>query len=261
MKTLDFHRSFIVFEIDFEKKPPKTVSDLRQNKHNRARVRIDCRCQITDPNGKSTDYFLGESCKTERVGVARDVGLFIQPNADFRPVFSAEYAMFFKSWDKNDKGVMLQPPSLGPQPERQVVKAGEAFHRHAIRLAHTEGTVLTEVNDIIQATDDGRPLVARTEYAMAGYRVLLEYPVLTFNVSEKCQFYQTDTGPVIFPELNQPHQGVPDTFRLAFSAFNCADWIEFIVQKPTPIGNGVSVNHYSESVRINPCKNALLRTD
>jgi len=261
MKVLAFPRSFLVFEVDFDRKPPKTVSDFRQNKHNRARIQIDCRCQITDRGGNATDYFLGESCKTERVGVPRDVGLFIQPNADFRPVMSEEYSVFFKSWDKNDKGVMLQPPSLGPQPERQVVKTNEAFYRYAIRPAHVEATPLSDVKEIIQATDDGKPLVARTEYAMAGYRILLEYPVFTFNVSEKHQSYQTDTGPVIFPELDKPHERVPDSFRLAFSAFNAPDWIEFIVQKPTSVGNGISVNHYAESVQINGCKNSILRTD
>jgi hypothetical protein len=258
MKTLDFHRSFIVFEIDFDRKPPKTVSDSRQNKHNRARVQIDCRCQVTDPDGKATDYFLGESCKTERVGVSPDVGIFTQPNADFRPVMSDECVIFFKSWDKNDKGVMLHPPSLGPQPERQVVNPREAFYRHTLQLQHTRAALLADAREIIAAADAGQPLVARTEYAVAGYEVVLEYPVLTLNVSEQHLSYQTDTGPVLFPELNQPHARAAETFRLAFCAFNTPDWIEFIVQKPTPIGNGVSVNHYSETVQIAGCRNSIL---
>ncbi len=257
MKILDFHRSFLVFEIDFVKKPPRTVSDTRQNQHNRARVQIDCRCQITDPRGRKTDYFLGESCKTERVGATRETGVFIQPNADFRPVLSKESGVIFKSWDRNNKGVMLVPPSLGPQPERQMIKTREAFYRHKIQLAHVNGRALKNVESIIRATDEGRPLVARTEYTVAKYRVLLEYPILTFNVSEKYRFYQTDTGPVIYPELNQRHTSAHETFRLAFSAFSQPDWIEFIVQKPTPVGGGVSVNHYSESVQVNGCKNTI----
>lgn len=259
MKTLEFHKSFITFELDLDKKAAKTVVDTRQNTHNRPRIQIDCRCQITDPSGKTTDYFLGESCKQERVGVSREVGVFLQPNADFRPVFSDEYAMFFRSWEKNNRGVMLDPPSLGPQPERQVVNADEAFYSHALKLKYADGVLLSTAEEIIQATDDGAPLVARTEYQVAGYNVLLEYPIFTMNVSEKHISYQTDTGPVIFPELDQPHDNVPASFRLAFSAFNSPDWIEFIIQKPTPVSDDISVNHYSEIVQIEACKNSIIK--
>lgn len=247
MLVLDFGRSFFWFEIDFEKKPPKTVSDARQNTHNRARIRIDCRCELTTPTGQTTEYFLGEACKTERVGVGRDVGIFTQPNADFRPVLSADYALIFKSWDKNDKGVMLVPPSLGPQPERQVIATQDAFYRHGFLLHPVEGVELTTVDAVIQATDAGQPLVARTAFDVAGYHVVLDYPVVTLNVSEKFQGYQTDTGPVLFPDLAQPHTQPLDMFWLAFCAFNSPDWTEFIVQQPTPVGAGISVNHYSES--------------
>jgi hypothetical protein len=259
MQTLEFHRSFLVFELDLDLKDAKTVADTRQNTHNRPRIQIDCRCQITDPAGKTTEYFLGESCKQERVGVTREVGVFLQPNADFRPVLSTEYAMFFRSWEKNDRGVMLEPASLGPQPERQVVKADVAFYSHGLKLSYAEGTILSTPEEIIEATDAGAPLVARTEYQVAGYDVLLEYPILTMNVSEKHVSYQTDTGPVLFPELGQPHENIPASFWLAFSAFNAPDWIEFIVQKPTSVGENISVNHYSEIVQIDGCKNSVIK--
>lgn len=257
MKILDFHRSFLFFEIDFEKKPPRTVSDSRQNTHNRARIRIDCRCRITTPKGRATEYYLGEACKTERVGCPRDTGLFIQPNADFRPVLSKEDGVIFKSWDKNNKGVMLVPPSLGPQPERQVIIPDDVFYRYRIAARHVEAKALRSVDSIIEATNVGKPLVARSEFSVAKHRVLLEYPIVTFNVSEKHRFYQTDTGPVIYPELHLAHERLPETFRLAFSAFNRPDWIEFIVQKPTPVGGGVSVNHYSETVQMDGCRNTI----
>src|SRR4051812_18402019 len=107
MKILDYHRSFFFFETDFVAKPPKTVSDLRQNNHNRARIRIDCRCRVTRPDGRSVNFYLGESCKTERVGCKKEQRLFTQPNADFRLLYSPdEYSVAFKSWDRNNKGVM-----------------------------------------------------------------------------------------------------------------------------------------------------------
>ena len=257
MNILDYNRSFFFFEMDWVAKPPKTVSDKRQNQHNRARIRIDCLCKITRPNGKSTSYYLGEACKTERVGCGKKVRLFIQPNADFRPVYSEhEDMIIFKSWDRNNKGVMLKPASLGPQPERQIIKTKDAFYRHRLLLQHVQAVKLKNVRQIIAAADAGKPLVARTEFQRAGFRVLLEYPIVTFNVSEKHLFYQTDTGPVIFPELTKATKRVGESFRLAFSAFDSPNWIEFIVQKPTPIGKGLSVNHYSEFVQVD-CRNSI----
>ena len=250
MKILHFSRSFFFFEIDLVAKPPKTVSDFRQNQHNRARIQLDCRCTITPPRGRPTHYYLGESCKTERVGCAREVGLFIQPNADFRPVYSQEDMIIFKSWDRNGKGVMLVPPSLGPQPERQVIKTRDAFYRHRLLLRRAPAVKLTDTRQIIAAANAGRELVARTQFERAGFSVLLEYPIFTLNVSEQHHYFQTDTGPVIFPELVKGTRRVGETFRLAFSAFNSPDWIEFIVQKPTPIGRKLSVNHYSETVQM-----------
>jgi hypothetical protein len=236
--------------MDLFKPPPKTISDSNQNTHNRARIRIDCRCQLSDPQGQVTEYYLGEACKTERVGVDRQTGIFTHPNADFRPVLSKTHALFFKSWDKNDKGVMLVPASLGPQPERQVIATEEAFYRSHFHLTHVEGAILEDAAAVVEAADTGRPIVARSEFNVGGYQVVLDYPVVTLNVSEKYNGYQTDTGPVLYPELHLPHSHPLETFRLAFCAFNNPTWTEFIIQKPTPIASGLSVNHYSETITV-----------
>lgn len=257
MKLLDFHRSFFFFEVDYVAKPPKTVSDKRQNLHNRARIRIDCQCKITRPNGKSTTYYLGEACKTERCGCSKELGLFIQPNADFRPVYSTEDMVIFKSWDKNDKGVMLQPPSLGPQPERQIIRTDDAFYKHRLVTRFVHATPLPTVKKIIAATDAGRPLIARTEFTRVGHRIVIDYPVVSFNVSQRHDFYQTDTGPILFPDLTRKTKRLGESFRLAFAAFNNPNWVELIVQERTPIGKGLSVNHYSRSVQIDDCRNTL----
>jgi hypothetical protein len=256
MKIIDFNRTFFFFELDLVAKPPKTVSDPRQNRHNRARIRIDCHCHITGPTGKSTSYYLGESCKTERVGCSRRMGLFIKPNADFRPVYSTLDLVVFKSWDRNNRCIMLTPPRLGPQPEKQVINTEEAFYRHQLLLRHASAAELKCTSAIIAACDAGRAMVARTEYRRAGFGVLLEYPIFTLNISRRHQFYQTDTGPVIYPELKKDTRRVGSTLNLAYVAFNSARWAEFIIQKPTPIGKGLSVNHYSQVAQVD-CKNTI----
>ncbi len=259
MQVLDYHRSYFMFEMDFEAFPPKTVTDRRQNLHNRARIRIDCRCSVTAEDGGRVDFYLGESCKTERVGADRSLGIFTQPNADFRPVMSEEETLILKSWERNDRGVMLTPPSLGPQPERHVIATREAFHGHRFMLAHAEGTVLDTPSEVVDAVDAGSPLVARTEFASGGYRIELEHPVFTINVSERYDFFQTDTGPVLYPDLDKPSASLADGLHLAYSAFNSPDWVEFIVLRRTPVAEGVTVNHYSESVTVDAA-NTIIAT-
>lgn len=256
MQMLDFNRSYVVWESDFEAHPPKTVSDLRQNVHNRARIRIDCHVHLTDPDGTTADYYLSEACKTERVGADMDLGIFTQPNADFRVVMSEQDTIIIKSWDKNDKGVMLDPPSLGPQPDRQVVPTSN-FWKHRFLLNRTNVTELPTPDHVVEAVDAGLPVVARTEYSSGGRGIVLDYPVTTINVSERHHFYQTDTGPVVYADFSKSIENTPEAFWLAFSAFNTPDWIEFIVNRPTPVADGISVNHYSESIWVDDCKNTL----
>ena len=260
MQVLEYNKSFFMFEMDFEAFPPKTVSDRRQNLHNRARIRIDCRCRITDSFGNQTEFFLGESCKTERVGADRALGIFTQPNADFRPVLSEGDTIILKSWERSGLDVMLDPPSLGTQPERQVIATKKAFHHHKFLLNYVEGTELTTPAEVIDAVDDGRPLIARTEFSTAGHRVEIEHPVFTINVSERYDFYQTDTGPVLYPDFTQPVQTLADSLYLAYSAFHSTEWVEFIVQRRTAVTEKIFVNHYSESLSMD-CSNRIIATD
>ena len=122
----------------------------------------------------------------------------------------------------------------------------------------TEGRILETVGEIIAATIENHPLVARTEFGEEeGYHVVLDYPVKTMNANERDGIYQTDTGPVILPDLSGAQATFVERFRLAFVAFNAPDWAEFIVQVPTPIAQGISVNHYSEARRLN-ARNSLI---
>jgi hypothetical protein len=117
------------------------------------------------------------------------------------------------------------------------------------------------MEQIIKAADSGAPIVARTEYESSGYGIVLDYPVKTMNVGERPPPYQTDTGPVIFVDLSGKPGRVVEGFWLAFCAFNASDWVEFIVQKPTPVGHGISVSHHSEPAFVDGCRNTLYATE
>lgn len=250
MKATDFARSFLLFRIDTTRKTPITVTHKPPFTVNNARIPIECRCEINDQEtGQSHEFVLGASCKTERVNVARNI--WTEPNADFVPVFSAEKFMYFKSYDCVGKEVMSYPSSQGSQPERQTLNVSEAFDHVRIDLVQTEAETLEAVDQIIESVLTNRRLVARTEIRQGRYRATIEYPVKTINVSREDQFYQTDTGPLLLPDLSRGPDDLISGFELAYSAFNCSHWTEFIVRTVTPISEGISVYHYSRAERLN----------
>ncbi|MFM1550114.1 MAG: hypothetical protein ACKJSG_11980 [Lentisphaeria bacterium] len=91
-----------------------------------------------------------------------------------------------------------------------------------------------------------------------GLPVVIEYPVKCVNVSERELYYQTDTGPVLLPNDRTDTDLPIERFDLAYVAHNCPDWAEFIVSVPTPVSEGVSVDHYSESRRVETTTNRLI---
>ena len=250
MQVCDFSRSFFTFSIDLEKQQAITFSHESAVTLNRVRIPLECRCRIMPADGSpAIDYVLGASCKTERVNVER--GMWTEPNADFCPVASEEDFLLIKRWDRTDKGVMLHPPSLGVQPERHVGKAAEAWADHRLDVSPAEGRQLEGADQVVEAVRGNGLLVAQTEFRLGnGDAVWLEYPVKTVNVSERHGYYQVDTGPVLFPDLSIGQDNRIGDFRLAFVAHNGPAWAEFIVNVPTPLAEGISVNHYSKSVGV-----------
>ena len=79
------------------------------------------------------EYVLGASCKTEQVGAEWDI--WHLPNADFAPIFSSDTFMAIKTYEVANRGATLYPPSLGEQPERQIVSIEETFRQRPDRPA------------------------------------------------------------------------------------------------------------------------------
>jgi hypothetical protein len=257
LRVTDFERSYLRFRIDTTKKAPKTVSRKLPMTLNNVRMPLDARAVIThQPSGKVHDYVLSSSCKAEQVWVERDV--WHQPNADMCMLAGRDEFLVFKRWDKVDKGVLLFPPSLGVQPERQLGDPAETFDRFSIDLASRAGRLLSTTDSIIEAFFADTPVVCQTEYEQGDYRVLLEYPVRTVNFSERERYYQVDTGPVLLPELEGDYKSLLEGCRLAYVAHNAPGWAEFIVCVKTPVADGIQVHHYSQSIRIEGTKNRLI---
>lgn len=249
MQCIDFSRAFLTFRLDLQVKPPKTVSHKPPFDENNARIQLDCHCRIVELATRREQVFvLGANCKTERVGVQENI--WTEPNADFVPIVSQDRFLNIKTFDRIGKLVPLYPAGMGIQPDRQTGSTQEAFAdlRIDVPMAHAER--LETPSAIIEATLANEPLNARTQWETERYRVELEYPVKTMNVSRRHSIYQTDTGPILFPDLTRSFDDLIAGFELAFSALNCGSWTEFIVRAPTTLEHDIRVYHYSRAVRL-----------
>ena len=259
MNTFDFNRSFFTFRIDTLVKPPLTVTHKPPFSLNNARIPIECRCVVTE---KATDqseaFVLGASCKTERVGVEGDI--WLEPNADFCPIFSDDRYLSLKTYAQVGTEMELYPPGSGSQSDRQGGLIDDTYDSVKIDMTECEGTPLDSAQEIVEAVLANQNLVARTELENDRYHALIEHPVKTINANERDWIYQTDTGPVLFPDLTVEPDSIMNSLELAYSAFNCPDWIEFIVRRVTPTTSDVSVYHYSDAVRCDS-RNQMLRID
>ncbi|MBV7335609.1 hypothetical protein KFU94_46665 [Chloroflexi bacterium TSY] len=245
-----FPKAFLTFRIDLLAQPAITVSAKPPWSLNNARIQIESVCQLLDrEDGVLHTYVLGASCKSEQVGVDRD--MWHQPNADFCPILSQDEFLNLKSWDRNDKGIMFHPPSLGPQPERQSGLVADAFDRVTLDVPMVDGERLDTAASIVESTLNGDILVGRVAFtAQTLYDVTIDFPIKTMNANERDNIYQPDTGPVLFPDFDYPHELLIETFHLAFVAFNQPHWAEFILQVPTPLNDQLSVNHYDRVVGV-----------
>jgi len=257
MKTIDLSRSFLRFRTDHLNKPSRTTSHQPPYTLNNCLISIECRCRITDRETNATQQFvLGASCKTERVGVEHDV--WTEPNADFVPIFSDDSFMMLKSFAHAGIQADLYPPGSGKQPVRQTGSRAEYFDATGVDIAECEGELLDSPKAIVRATLAAEPLVAVTELLQGRYTAVIEYPIKTMNANERDMVYQTDTGPVLFPDLSTEPENLLTKLELAYSAFNSPEWIEFIVRAPTDVSDELSVFHYSKPVRMD-ARNRVIR--
>lgn len=257
MEIIDFSRSFLWWRVDTLKKPPQTSSHQPPFTLNNARVPLDCLCCMEEKEGTGDRqrFSLGASCKTERVGVDRDI--WTEPNSDFIPVMSATQMLGIKTFQTAHMEVPLYPPSRGSQSDRQLVDLAEAFDSARTDVAFAQGELLEDPAEVVEAILGNRILVGRTTYEDERYRVQLEYPIKTVNANERDVFFQPDTGPVLIPDLSREPDDLIAGLELAYIAFNKPDWAELLVRVPTKVDSGEKVYHYSRCMRIE-CANEIV---
>ncbi len=258
----DFSKSYFRFYIDFEGRQAISLSHKPPTRTNRTRITLESICEIVHrPTKRSTTYALSAACKTEQVGAGKNA-LWLMPNADVIFVISNDgQAGIIKSWHKNNPGVMRFPESLGPQPERMFFRTDDNFDAAALEVAEVEAAPLTDFDSVTRAILGSRPIISRIAYADGEFDVRIDQPVKTINIAERDELMQTDTGPIIVPDLSPERVKSAkleiEVFDLAYSAWHRPDWAEFIINAPMAIGRGVSANHYSRPRHVEPTRNTL----
>jgi sialidase-1 len=202
---------------------------------------LESRCRIIDPAAKVTrDYYQCALCKAERTFASED--LFVVPGYDFLPVFSeGEVVVFRRGVTAGDGYREVSKPKWGGMTPR---------------IVEGKYQVCADAEQIVTATKECGLLVGQTEIRdeASGRIAILEYPVKTMNVDVAKGVWQSDTGPVLFPDLTVPPEEWSANLKLAYIAANAPDWAEFTVEEPTPIEVGdkevARVWHNSRSVRL-----------
>jgi hypothetical protein len=225
MTALDFGRSFVTF--------------VTRGRENNARIQVEARCTLRDERaGTTEEFFLVASCKSEDTYAERS--LFRVPNYDFCGIFSdQQYAII-----RTHASAAEDAPDVG--------RVADRFERVYLQTQTLPGRPLLSNADVVAATLDGQPIVARTEIGdeRGRFRCLLEYPVKTMNANDMRGVYQVDTGPVPFPDWDANVALAVGRFRLAYVAFNAPDHADFVLLAPTDIAPGAATAHYSEVVAL-----------
>lgn len=214
------------------------------HKDNQVRFWVESRMQfINERTGEKQDFYQCGSCKSENTFAKRD--LFKADNYDFIPVFGSENGCIFRRFAYlNDGYKICYELSDMWQSQKYYLSFSDKYGE----LGNNE--------QIISATNEAKPIVARTEIfnEETGLRAVLEYPVKTMNIKKSENIYQVDTGPVLFPDLSKVYSRPVESISLAFVAFNVSDFADFVIEAPTPVYEegklACKVYHYSKIVSL-----------
>ena len=236
IECLDYGRSFI----------------CNTSSHNAVRFWIESRTILYDDTAGTHEVFYQcGSCKSENT-FAKE-GLLKKDNYDFMPIYGGE-----------DMLILRRHADIRDTNYRQLRKVKEVWGEPVMRL-HYGKTVkeLKTFEEIRDVTATDTPLAAQTEITNkeTGLRCVIEYPVKTMNIDLDNSIYQSDTGPVAFPDLGKRFEPAVDSVRLAFAVFNAPHFCDFVIEQPTPIVRDEKeicrVYHYSDPVSF-PAKNRVL---
>jgi hypothetical protein len=252
MKITDYGNSYVTWT------GKTNENDNRKPGHmpwaNSVRILLDSRCWITsEDSGETREYNLISPCRTE--WMYRSDVLWQEPNYEFAGIYSETdwMAGHIKAGDTNEFG--------GDWREAHPIEGRFDDFKTVVRH-YSEAVKLENDEQVVQATMDFLPIVARTEvWSDDGKtRATIEYPIKTMNVQLERNRMQVDTGPLIYPDFASGEESEIRMLNFAFVCYNVDDVAEFVLRGPTPVmRDGKEVGTYIDysDVRRVPMKNTF----
>jgi hypothetical protein len=237
METTHFDTSYMTWSA------PHNVADTRKPGHmpwgNAARIMIDARCTILDRAGNLADeLYLIAPCRTE--WMYQDTGMIQNPSGEYRQIFSEPHAL--------QKTVGKSISETGPIAHGPAVST-DVFDWIEFTLDERPSRKLATDREVVDATMAYAPIVTRTCFESNGLKAILEYPIRTMNFHEERGRFQVDTGPLIYPDLDDAAERLIDRCSLAHTVYNTFAYAEFVCKRPTPLvvdnAEVASIYHYS----------------
>ncbi len=221
---------------------------------NRVRFWVESRTRIIDEEtGVTEDFYQCASCKGEETFAESDLLKSRENSYDFLPIFGPVYSVVFRRF-------AFAPPDTD---YRQIAPSDSWWGGVIYRLKEAQPIHLLDTNEKIRkATHADLPLILQTEIRneQTKMRAIIEHPVKTMNIHDDRNLYQTDTGPITFPDLSKRYDRMVDCISLAYEAVNVPHFADFLLEARTPVmvdGKPVcEVYHYSEPVTL-AAKNTL----
>ena len=252
MKITDYGNSYVMWTGKVNENDKRVPGHIRWA--NSVRILLDSRCWITDEDsGGTREYNLISPFRTE--WMYRSDILWQEPNYEFAGIYSDTEWMagHIKAGDVAEFGGDW----------RVVHEIEGRFDDFKTVVRHySDAEKLENDAQVVEATMDFRPLVARTEvWSDDGKtRATIEYPIKTMNVQLERHRMQVDTGPLIYPDFSSTEDGEIRKLNFAFVCYNTDDVAEFVLRGPTPVlRGGDEVGTYIDysDVRRVPIKNTF----
>lgn len=187
------------------------------------RFTLQASAEVTHPDGRSVELFLGAPCRSEYTIAARN--LFQVPSGEWRMAFSPTHKVDIA-------------PSLDDARDTSAVSLTEAFADHTIDIRRfAEPTEHHDAGSVVEATLANRTLNAVSAYddPETGCRITLRYPVNVMNLNVPDAEWQVCTGPILVPDPTAWQADQVTRGWLAHVAISAFDHVELIFRRPVEV--------------------------
>ena len=233
-RWIDFSRTFLTFQTKREASV--------------GRFQVDAICDLVGSNATDKErWFLGSMVIAGNVYAPSH--LVIQPAYSYQIICSRGHHQIFRDYGPSGRVADTAAPN------RQLF---ETMH---FAVADRAGLAVTTASGMVQAVQDGQPLVANLRASgQNGVQFALQFPIKHVNVHPARSEWQVESGPVPLPTSLRGKAMADEgkEFDLAYMFFNRRDKCEFAIWEPK--SNQSGARFFSDRLDL-PAEISILAPD